>query len=364
MAFPSEVDARFLLKRIYADITNKDGVINAGRSTDHYLAMRTVIRNSGSKVVGKTNEALGSNRAGITVQYARFPTPDQLYNIVWGPIPDFIKDKIRQWAKEDQNGDREGFIGEAIAEFVKTALGALPIPVPGLFLNGVVNLVVPPLVRVIMSRILQDSSKTVKAFGITYLTTPNTHYVMRELDCKILLSSGLRVKQLPAHLQTPMNLAASGDDGGDDNDDSDDDPVNQKVLSSTGQPDNDEAAVGLKQFYKKEATNGCKPLNLDQIMAAQGRTDPECDGDPTTFGAKVWSTIQTDDKNKNTHLGRDIKGWAEEKPPNRTEISGAIYPTVKEILPLSPYYVPESILDSFTAMKVPEATEYLVKTFG
>ncbi|KAK5625921.1 hypothetical protein RRF57_001637 [Xylaria bambusicola] len=199
--------------------------------------------------------------------------------------------------------------------------------------------------------------ETVKAYGIIYPTTPNTHYVMRELDRKILLSAGLPVKQLPAHLQIPVNLVASGDDG-------DDDPVNQKVSSSTGQPDNDEATVGLKQFYKEEATNGCKPLNLAQLMAAQGRSDPECDGDPVTFGVNVLKKIKADDKKNKTDLCGDIQNWANETPPGRTKISQAIYDTVHDLLEGEPYYVPGPILDSFTAMKVPEAAEYLVTTFG
>ncbi|KAK5625922.1 hypothetical protein RRF57_001638 [Xylaria bambusicola] len=133
MAFSAENDARFLLQRLYDDSTDKGDVIDAGRSVDHYLVMRTVVQNTGSKADGTITETLGINRAEISVRFAVFPTPDELFKKVWKLIPDFIKDKIRQWAKEDKDGDKEGFIGEAIAEFVKAALGLLPIPVPGSF---------------------------------------------------------------------------------------------------------------------------------------------------------------------------------------------------------------------------------------
>ena len=157
---------------------------------------------------------------------------------------------------------------------------------------------------------------------------------------------------------------AGSDDGGDDDDDSSDNPETQKVSSSTGQPDNDDAAVALKQFYHGEAENGCKPLHLAQIMAAQSRTNPQCDQPVDTFDKKVWDDIKAKDKKNSTGLVSQINKWVAESPLDRTDIVQAVYPTVHDILSGLPYNVPGPILDSFTAMNVPEVVEWLVSILG
>lgn len=144
----------------------------------------------------------------------------------------------------------------------------------------------------------------------------------------------------------------------------DDDPLTASALASGGQPDNNEAALGLKHFYTGDATNGCKPLHLAQIMAAQGRTNASCDGDPDKFGMAVLAQIKKDDKANSTTNATTITTMAQDDPPDKAGIADLIYPTVHDLLKLSPYYVPDPILDSFTAMKVPEAVEYLVSTLG
>lgn len=141
-AFPAELDSRFLLGRLYGDDS-----INGGRSLDHNLVMRVVVRNSGIQADGTTDAT--TNLALAQVHFAKFPSPAALYDSVWGLIPDFLRAKIARWAADDKQGD----IAEAITEFVKTALGLLPIPVPSFFLNGAVNLVVPPLVQLIMTKL-------------------------------------------------------------------------------------------------------------------------------------------------------------------------------------------------------------------
>ncbi|PHH90791.1 hypothetical protein CDD83_2640 [Cordyceps sp. RAO-2017] len=207
---------------------------------------------------------------------------------------------------------------------------------------------------------------------------------MRDLDRKILLSVGLPVEHLPAHLkgwqertvatgqlkQRALAVAsaeADDDDGtGSTTSGEGSDPRQTVVANSDppGQPDNNEMALGLKHFYSDTATNGCKPLHLTQIMAAQGRTNPDCDGDPDKFGMVVLKKLKSDDKANKTTNVKTITSDAQQTPANRADIASIIYSTVHDLLMNDPYDVPGPILDSFTAMKVPEAVEYLVTTLG
>ena len=74
------------------------------------------------------------------------PTPKDLYNLVWKLLPAYVRSKVTEWAKKGL----EGPIANEIRDFVKTALGLLPIPIPSFFINSVVNLVIPPLVKYII----------------------------------------------------------------------------------------------------------------------------------------------------------------------------------------------------------------------
>lgn len=114
--------------------------------------------------------------------------------------------------------------------------------------------------------------------------------------------------------------------------------------------------MDLKQFYDLDARNGCKPLALAQIVAAQIRTNPSSDEEPATFAKMVWGTLSQSEKNQ-------IKDWASQSPPARAEMAQFLYRPVYNVLGQSPYSVPKPIQPTFTSMKVPEVVEYFINPF-
>ncbi|KAI1176106.1 hypothetical protein F4777DRAFT_547823 [Nemania sp. FL0916] len=251
-----------------------------------------------------------------------------------------MKDRIKQWVKEKKQGP----IAQEITTYVKRALTALPIPVPAIFINTVANVVIPPLVSFIMSKL--GGNETDKAGEIAaglvmmgYLGTPKNQKLLRDLDRDVLRLAGLPVSQFPAHLQNPEDTKGP-----------------QPVPLCHGQPDRRSATVSIKRFYQSDKPNGCHAMDLVQVIGAQTRFNPKSDEDPVLFGPKVWETIKEAEQKK-------LKSWAHEKPPNKHEIAGALYKPVYDILFKPPYSVPAPIQASFASMKVPEVTEWVVSTY-
>lgn len=158
-------------------------------------------------------------------------------------------------------------------------------------------------------------------------------------DRRILHVAGLKPHHLPAHL----TLSASEDFV----------VGTESGVPFIGQPDNRDARTDMEQFYEADTPNGCKPLQLTQIIAAQIRTNPKSDPDADTFGLTVWKTLDHATKKK-------LREDANENPPNRADIADKLYTPVRQLLAKAPYYVPSPILDSFTSIKVPEVTEWVI----
>ncbi|KAI0405760.1 hypothetical protein F4802DRAFT_170788 [Xylaria palmicola] len=331
--FPEKEDVLFLLKRLYKDQTP----LNCARALDHNLLIRIVIRNSGN--AGTSNaQPHAPFKNAIT-----FPTPKDVFNLVWDLIPVFLKDKIALWAADNM----EGPIAQEITEYVKQALGLLPIPVPGIFVNAAANLIIPPLVRLIINELAGDKKKGSSAnwhplFAVGYPATGEIHVTLRDLDRDVLRFAGLPAARLPTHLQ-------KAEDTDEDSEVSD--------YPCLGQPDRRDAMVVTKQFYQADAFNGCKSMQLSQTIAAQIRTNPKSDQDPLAFSTAVWNTLS---KGNQTQL----KQWAQEDPPNKNEIAQFLYDPVYDLLGNDPYDVPVPIRPSFTSMKVPEVTQWVVSTYG
>ena len=129
---PTEVDGRYLLARVYSDKPN----MNWCRALDQILIIQAVSHNHGLTKLEGPNKAVP---VGL-------PTPKDLFKIVWGLVPDFVKSKITNWAKQKMDGP----IANEITGYVKQALGLLPLPIPVFFVNAVANLVIPPLVTYII----------------------------------------------------------------------------------------------------------------------------------------------------------------------------------------------------------------------
>ena len=76
---------------------------------------------------------------GTVIQEAiTLPSPEKLFEITWKLISGFIKTELA----DEQNAR---VITQEIHSYVKVALGMLPIPVLGLFVDAVMNLVIPLL---------------------------------------------------------------------------------------------------------------------------------------------------------------------------------------------------------------------------
>jgi len=319
---PEENDGRYLLTRVYSD-----DKLNWCRALDQSLVERAVCRNFGLKA----NASAGPG----TVDVLGLPGPAELFNLVWGLVPGFVKDKISQWAKEN----KDGAIANEIASYVKMALGMLPLPIPAFFINATANLVIPPLVSFIIGHLAGINVAATDASGVyaymTYAHTAESIKVMKDLDRRILLDAGLSPKHLPPHLK----LAADND-------------LHAAELAER-QPSDQDCRTDMEHFYQSDAQNGCKSLQLMQIIAAQVKTNPECDKDPATFGAAVFKSLDSGTQQK-------LKGWAKENPPNRDNISKAIYVPIFQVLSRNPYFIPKPILHAFTSMKAPEVIEWLV----
>jgi hypothetical protein len=116
-----------------ATLYKNETPLNCVRALGHDLVMRTVIRNS--------DDATGNTQTNTPVEEAvTFPSPQDLYDRAMKTIPGFLRAKIRKWAKDNM----EGPIGLEITEYVKQVMSLLPVPVPAIFLNAAVNLIVPP----------------------------------------------------------------------------------------------------------------------------------------------------------------------------------------------------------------------------
>ena len=158
-------------------------------------------------------------------------------------------------------------------------------------------------------------------------------------DRRILLAAGLKPSELPDHLGMPT----------------DSDPAEAPNSHIAGQPDDRERRTDMHQFYENDDVNGRKPMQLTQIVAAQLRTNPQSDEHPDIFGLAVWKKLDEDTKAK-------LKKAAGENPPNMTAIADTLYTPIRNLLQKGPYAVPGPILDSFTSMKAPEVTEYVLTT--
>lgn len=153
LTYPEEEDAKYMNVRLY-----KNSTLNCARSLEHNLVIRAVIRNSGSSDSKSTNEGAEASEVQIAI---KFPSPSDIFDKVWKLIPDYLKTRITGWAKDNQSGE----IAREITEYVKTALGLLPIPVPGIFINSVANVVIPPLVKYLINKLKGQGSLV----GILYL---------------------------------------------------------------------------------------------------------------------------------------------------------------------------------------------------
>lgn len=109
----------------------------------------------------------------------------------------------------------------------------------------------------------------------------------------------------------------------------------------------------MVQYYQADPQNGHKPLQLALIVGAQISTNLTSDQDAATFGLVVWKTLDADTKNK-------VQKAAKENPPNSTSIADMLYTPIRDILNKGPYYVSTPILDTFTSMKAPEVTEWVL----
>ncbi|KAJ6261664.1 hypothetical protein Dda_2462 [Drechslerella dactyloides] len=125
------------------------------------------------------------------------------------------------------------------------------------------------------------------------------------------------------------------------------------------QADDDELALGLKQFYTDVDRNGCRPLLLGQLITTQSRTNASIDQDPAIFGSVVWQRIKKDDPGLAGKILEWVKDYFRKK-----NIAGAIYDTVRKIFREDPYLVPCASLDSFAGMRMPEVVEWLIRNLG
>ncbi|KDR65379.1 hypothetical protein GALMADRAFT_1366210 [Galerina marginata CBS 339.88] len=307
--FPTEEDGRYHLARVYSGQK-----MNGSRTLDQLYVIRAVSRNCGTF---SDSELFG------------LPSPKELYDRVLKLLPDFVKSKINKWAESN----KDGAIADIIITYVKKALGFLGIP--AIFLNAVTNLVIPPL----------NLPGTIDTEFIFSCHTAECLALMLHFDRMILLAGGLTRGQLPetvslAASKNSLAAAVPGDE-----------------IYAVGQPDDQEGRTDLKQFYQDDTLNGFKPLQLLHVIEAQIRTNPKSDEPITTFGEVVWNTL--DDA-----CQTQLEKYAKESPPNKKAIADELYTPLQTILQGSPYHVPPPILNSFTTMKAPEVTEWVVDNHG
>ena len=160
------------------------------------------------------------------------------------------------------------------------------------------------------------------------------------IDRNILLAAGLQPHDLPAHLSpSPKPLS--------------DDPALVPNVSS--QPEDRDCLSAMAQSYQYDLPNGQKSLDLVLFVDIIIRFIPRSDPDPDFFAQVVWSILNDDTKTK-------LKNAAKEDPPDRASIGDILYTPTRHALVASPEPVPTFILDTFTSMKTPEVTEWVVYT--
>lgn len=137
--------------------------LNSGRPLEHCLVLRCVAQNCGvkddddSSETSTASDLVLTSKAVVIQEAITFPSPETLFAIIWKLIPVYIQQKITDLA--DENNARA--ITQEIYSYVKVALGLLPIPVPGIFIDAAVNLVVPPLVAYIVTKLSSSTQDTV-----------------------------------------------------------------------------------------------------------------------------------------------------------------------------------------------------------
>ena len=141
--FPTERDGRQFLERNYSE----DQPLNWCRSIDQVNVIRSVSRSFGTTSSNGTNAIAKAGMEADPEMLIGLPTPKVLFDVVWKLVPDFVKAKIKQWAKSKMDGP----IANEITAYVKRGLGLLPVPIPAFFVNAITNLVIPPLVSYIIA---------------------------------------------------------------------------------------------------------------------------------------------------------------------------------------------------------------------
>lgn len=126
-------------------------------------------------------------------------------------------------------------------------------------------------------------------------------------------------------------------------------------ISCLGQPLDRDVSVDLKQFYDEDNRNGCKPMALTQVVAAQITMCPASDEALNTFAPKVWATLSDSQKSQLTSL-------AKESPPNKAKMVDPLYQPTCDLLVKEPYLVPRPIQATFASMKVPEVIDWIIAT--
>lgn len=385
-SYPEDADGLNMLRRLYVPKEVQDPVtkttvkvvepLNCARPIEHLVVVRVVLRNYGFKDDDKNKDTQGdaarSTSQGKLLVKAKslpvelafaVPSPMDLYKLVWDIVPDGLKRKIADWAAKNM----EGPIADEINDFVKQILRTLPLPIPGIFVNAAANMIIPPLVRVIIGQLTtvaggsrpavefhqSNAEKPIMGPTVSALAdTPSLHRALVTHDNEILRRAGLpgaelarRAALLELGNEDQNNLAGgSSDDNSSGHSSSSDHPC-------LGQPDNHDAKAAALQFYTDNATNGCKPMHLSQIVAAQIRVNPASDGKPSELGQAVSGELTDEQKTK-------IKLWA--RASDRASIANEIYAPLKAVLAKTPYLVPDPILSAFTTMKVPEVTEWIM----
>ncbi|KAF4513712.1 hypothetical protein G6O67_000953 [Ophiocordyceps sinensis] len=355
MAFPAELDSRFLLARLYGDDSINGRQVPRPQPGDARRGPKQ--RHPGRRHHRRHHQP----RPGPGATLPSFPPRPPLYDSVWGLIPDFLRAKIARWAADDKQGD----IAEAITEFVKTALGLLPIPVPSFFLNGRRQpggaAVVP------QGRCSGNHSRQVPSLEAHHaladawhrlrLDRPNTHYVMRDLDRKILLSAGLpaqasarpsqarsasraglRVssRAAPARVPgpscvraSPSPAAAAADDAASST--TDDDPLTASALASGGQPDNNEGGPGPQALlHRRRPPTAASRCTWPRSWPPRAGPTPLATGTPTSSAWPCWRRSKGRQGQFHHQRHHHHHHGPRTTRPDKAGIADLIYPTVHD----------------------------------
>ena len=123
-----------------------------------------------------------------------------------------------------------------------------------------------------------------------------------------------------------------------------------------------------KSNYSGEKFNGCKPLHLAQVLAAQCSLYEKEKDKPTVDNLtdKVLKTIENNDKETDPNkkkewvTTKELKTWARKSPPAKSDIAQGLYDPLSEVLSYD-YSVPAQILPAFTSMKLPQVTAQVIE---